>query len=72
MQDVVRHFGEDLDQLLAGDMDARIRHHLDNCPNCEAYTDSLKKVIKLFRRCPRPRLGSNVRTRLHTIIPLTY
>jgi len=68
----VRHVGEDLDELNAGNVYARIRHHLDACPNCEAYIDSLKKVVKLYRRYPDPRLKNKVRRRLQSIIPLTH
>ena len=70
--DVMHHAGEDLDELLAGDVYARIRHHLDHCPNCEAYIDSLKKVVKLYRRYPDQHLGNTVRKRLHAVVSLTH
>ncbi len=70
--DVARRVGEDLDRLRVGDIYARLRRHLDHCPNCEAYVDSLKKVVRLYRRYRDPRLSNKVRKRLHAVISLTH
>ena len=69
--DIARSVGEDLNQLRIGDIYVRLKRHLDRCPNCEAYVDSLKKVVKLYRRYPDPRLTNKVRKRLHAVISLT-
>ena len=63
-----QHFGEHLDTAL----DRRIREHLDVCPNCVAYLDSLKKVVWLYKRCPSPRLRREVRLRLEAVIHMTH
>ena len=68
--EVVRHVGGDLNELFAGDVYVRLRRHLDQCPNCDVYIDSLKKVALLYRRYPDPRLKHKLRKRLHRIVSL--
>lgn len=47
--EVVRHVCDNLDEGLNSPRCREIRRHLQKCPNCTAYLDSLKKTVYLFR-----------------------
>jgi anti-sigma factor RsiW len=51
---VYQHICDHLDEDLSSPRCRRIRQHLEGCPNCMAYLDSLKKTIILYRSSPSP------------------
>jgi anti-sigma factor RsiW len=68
--DVARHLQKQLDAQLDSSAYRTIRRHLERCPNCAAYLDSLKKCILLYRRYPAPRIPDGARQRLRTLLKL--
>lgn len=62
---VFRYICENLDEHLDSPKCRAIKRHLDQCEDCTAYLDSLKKTIRLYREYPTPRLPSTVRRNLH-------
>ena len=64
------HICENLDQGLNSPKCRQIKRHLDACPECIAYLDSLKATITLYRDYPIPRLSIRAKKRLRTIIQL--
>ena len=51
---VYQHICDHLDEDLSSARCRRIREHLEECPDCQAYLDSLKKTIILYRSAPVP------------------
>ncbi len=51
---------EKVDQDLTSPTCRKLREHLDKCPNCAAYYDSLKKTIVLYRDYDVEMKGSRV------------
>jgi anti-sigma factor RsiW len=45
-----------LDEHITSARCRAIRRHIACCPNCQAYLDSVKKTIRLYRSAPGPRL----------------
>jgi len=70
--DVFRHICENLDQKLNAPECREIKKHIDRCPNCVAYLDSLKKTILLYREYPHPRLRNKARRRLQSTLKLRF
>jgi hypothetical protein len=46
---VLRHIQTELDSKLNQTAYRKIQQHLENCPICMCYLDSLKKVVYLYR-----------------------
>lgn len=55
---------EGLDQMPDSSKCRRIKKHLDDCPDCSAFLDSLKKTVGLYKRLPAPRVPPSARRRL--------
>jgi anti-sigma factor RsiW len=54
-----------LDRDLDPDTCARIERHLDDCPPCKAFLESLRRTVDLVRGAPsRPELPDAVRDRI--------
>jgi len=51
-KDVFNYICDKLDQDLNSPQCRTIKKHLDDCPNCLAYLDSLKKTILLYKAYP--------------------
>ncbi len=47
-----------------------IKKHLDSCPDCSAYLDSLKKTILLYKHEPGPRVPLSLHKRLVKVIDI--
>jgi len=61
---VYRHICDNLDQKLDSPRCRQIKKHLAICPDCAAYLDSLKKMIRLYRAVPSPHLTEAAHSRL--------
>ncbi|MEW6511008.1 MAG: zf-HC2 domain-containing protein [Bacteroidota bacterium] len=59
---------EDLDQDITSPECRMIREHLASCSDCQAYLDSLKKTVGLYRAVPTPRLPRTIHTRLFKVL----
>jgi hypothetical protein len=68
--DVARHIQERLDYQLSRSAYRQIKRHIERCPNCTAYLDSLKKTVYLYRHEPDPRLPSRTRKKLYAVLHL--
>jgi predicted anti-sigma-YlaC factor YlaD len=64
-KEVFNYICENLDEKINSPQCREIRRHLDSCPNCVAYLDSLKKTIRLYRAYPQPRFAGKARKKLH-------
>jgi len=69
-KNVAQHICENLDEDLNSQKCRRIRKHLEKCPNCAAYLDSLKKTVSLYKRVKNPRLTGKTRLRLQAVLKL--
>jgi anti-sigma factor RsiW len=63
-----RHLCENLDQDLDSPKCREIRRHLDACPECQAYLDSLKKTITLYRMLPTPSVSPTLHRKLIRVL----
>lgn len=54
-RDVFRHICGNLDEDLNSRKCRSIKKHLQGCPDCRGYLDSLKETILLYRRYPVPK-----------------
>jgi anti-sigma factor RsiW len=66
-----RHICDNLDEDLDSPRCRQIRQHLEACPDCRAYLDSMKKTVLLFREYPDPLLPTAVRRKLHAALRST-
>lgn len=45
-----------------------MRRHMQQCPNCHAYYDSIRKTIELYQAEPDPKFPAKLRTNLFAIL----
>lgn len=62
--DVYIHVCENLDQRLGTRRCLQIRKHLEACPDCRAYMESLKSTVAMIRSLPHPRLSRAAHERM--------
>jgi hypothetical protein len=65
---VLRHIQTELETGLNLQVYQRMRKHLENCPNCMCYLDSLKKVVYLYRNLPEFYPGMILHKKLRTTL----
>ncbi len=46
----LRYICDNLDAQIDSPKCREIRRHLEECPDCSAYLDSMKKTVDLYRR----------------------
>ena len=68
--DVLNHICEELDTRLTSAKCRELKRHLEKCPNCTAYLDSLRKTIILYGSSPNPHLPDKARKQLFAILRL--
>lgn len=68
--DVAEHICEHLDYKLDSRKCREIKKHLETCPNCTAYLDSMKKTVKLYHLVRNPRIPSSSRKKLYKVLKL--
>ena len=69
-RDVAKHLCENLDEQINARLCREIRKHLQECPDCTAYLDSLRKTITLYRNVPCPRVPNSARKTLYAVLKL--
>ena len=52
---------ENLDSNLGSPQCRSIKDHIENCGDCKAYLNSLKKTIHLYRTYPTPKVPARLR-----------
>lgn len=70
--DVLGHICEELDTRMNSAKCRALKRHLETCPNCTAYLDSLRKTITLYSTSPNPRLPGKVRNELFAVLKLEH
>ena len=65
------HICDNLDQDIDSPQCREIKRHLDDCPNCVAYLDSLKKTIILYREYPNPKALKSIRREILSKLKIT-
>lgn len=45
----LKHICENLDEDIKSDKCLEIKNHLDHCPDCKIYLDTLKKTVVLYK-----------------------
>ncbi len=63
-KDIFNRICDTLDQTLDSPTCRDLKHHLDDCPDCLAYLDSMKKTIVLYRKYPNPKIPGKVHKQL--------
>lgn len=58
------HICDNLDENLNSPRCREIKAHLRECPDCQAYLDSLKKTIALYKAMPEPSVPARVHRKL--------
>lgn len=66
--EVYLHICDSLDEDLASPQCRMIKQHLEKCPECQAYLDSLKTTIALYRAVPEPSLPARAHRNLFSTI----
>lgn len=69
-REVATHLQFQLDSKLRTRACREIMRHLEHCPNCTAYLDSLQKTILLYRKYPDPQVPKRMRQKLLAILKL--
>jgi len=62
--DVYLHVCEDLDRRLGTRRCREIRKHLEACPDCRAYLESLKSTVAIYSALRVPHLSRAAHTRM--------
>jgi predicted anti-sigma-YlaC factor YlaD len=65
------HICDNLDQDIDSPKCRAIKRHLDDCPNCLVYLDSLKKTIILYREYPNPKMPKSIRRQIFSKLKIT-
>lgn len=64
---IEKQFGEDYDADLIDD----VKKHLDQCPDCKFYINSIQETIELYRETDsKTELSENVTKRLIKVLKL--
>ena len=70
--DVLGHICEELDTKLTSAKCRALKSHLEKCPNCTAYLDSLRKTVTLYASSPNPRVPGRARKDLFAVLKLEH
>jgi len=69
-KEATKHVCEHLDEEMDSPRCRQIRKHLQECPDCTAYLDGLKKAIKLYRTIPNPHVPHSAHKKLFAVLKL--
>ena len=68
--EVAKHVCGDLDEHMDSPECRAIRKHLETCPNCTAYLDSLKKTVLIYQHISNPRAPKQMKRKLFAKLKL--
>lgn len=68
--EVAKHVCGDLDEHMDSPECRAIRKHLESCPNCTAYLDSLKKTVLIYQHISNPRAPKHMKKKLFAKLKL--
>ncbi len=68
--EVAKHVCGDLDEHMNSPECRAIKKHLESCPNCTAYLDSLKKTVLIYQHFPNPRAPKRMKKKLFAKLKL--
>ncbi len=64
---VQNHLGRDLDEKVKGEL----KQHMEDCPDCKVYVDSVKETVKLYKSIDDATdIPSDVSDRLFKVLDL--
>lgn len=63
-----RYVCTNLDEEIDSPKCREIKKHLDSCPDCTIYLDTLKKTVELFRRYPDVKVPKKTHQKLYARI----
>lgn len=63
-KEVYLHICENLNQDLDSPRCRTIKKHIQTCPDCSAYLDSVTKTVQLYKTAPAPRIPPHVHNTL--------
>lgn len=64
----IHHICENLDENINSRRCRSIRAHISSCTNCQAYLDSIKKTVALYKMLPTPRVPSMLHRQLMQVV----
>ena len=67
-----RFICENIDQDLNSPRCRQIKKHLDDCPDCSAYLESLRQTVRLYKKSPTPGVPASVHEHLIRAIDLAW
>lgn len=67
---VAEHVCDELDEDINSAACRAIKKHLESCPNCTAYLDSLKKTVLIYKHTPNHRFPSKARKKLFATLKI--
>jgi len=67
-KEIFARLSEYMDGELEVDLCAKLEGHLDDCPPCQAFLESLRRTVSLTERQETPRLPDEVRRRLRDAV----
>lgn len=63
---------DELGEAVDSDLCQEIKEHLRTCPDCQAYVDSVRKTVYLYRGiCDEEEVPKGVHERLWQVLDLT-
>ena len=69
---VYRFICENIDQDLDSPRCREIKRHLNQCTNCTAYFDTLKKTVVFYRKTTPPKVPPSVHRQLFRSLDLAW
>jgi hypothetical protein len=68
--EATKHICGELDEHIDSPKCRAIRKHLESCPNCTTYLDTLKKTVLIYRNLPSPHAPARTRKSLFAALKL--
>lgn len=60
----------ELQEDIESEVCQELKLHLDECPDCKAYVDSLKKTVIMFHSVPEKNIPDDVQNRLFKVLKI--
>ena len=69
-KEIAKYVCGELDEHIDSPKCREIKKHMEACPNCTAYLDSLKKTVRLYREYPNPSVTEQCREELFAVLKM--